>query len=70
MRKLKAWKIISGKFMALLILHCGRKGVGLYIYMASKQKHIGKCNLCGEVQQLSFEHVPPKSAFNNTPVFI
>ncbi|ANW95830.1 hypothetical protein AXE80_05835 [Wenyingzhuangia fucanilytica] len=32
-------------------------------------KKTGKCRLCGEVKKLSFEHVPPESAYNSTPVF-
>lgn len=30
----------------------------------------GICSLCGELKNLSFEHVPPKSAFNNKPIHI
>lgn len=29
---------------------------------------IGTCHLCGSHDKLSFEHVPPKSAFNDQPV--
>jgi len=29
----------------------------------------GICRLCGAHGELSFEHVPPRSAFNNWPVF-
>ena len=32
-------------------------------------KKTGKCRLCGENKKLSFEHVPPESAFNSRPVF-
>ena len=28
-------------------------------------KKIGKCSICGEYTELTFEHVPPKSAGNN-----
>ncbi len=28
----------------------------------------GKCKLCGQVKPLTFEHVPPESAFNSLPV--
>lgn len=31
-----------------------------------KLKKTGKCHICGNVGQLSYEHVPPASAFNNT----
>ena len=30
--------------------------------------HIGKCKLCGKEENLTFEHVPPKTAFNSFPV--
>ena len=33
-------------------------------------KHIGVCKLCGKNTELTFEHVPPKSAFNNCKVTI
>jgi hypothetical protein len=29
---------------------------------------IGECRLCGAVTELSFEHVPPRSAFNDRPI--
>jgi hypothetical protein len=29
---------------------------------------IGECRLCGTVTKLSFEHVPPRSAFNDRPI--
>lgn len=32
------------------------------------QKIYGKCALCREECELSFEHIPPKAAFNSTPV--
>jgi len=31
----------------------------------SRKKIFGQCKLCGMSGQLSFEHVPPKAAFNN-----
>ena len=32
------------------------------------KKHIfGNCRICGEYSQLTFEHVPPRSSFNNSP---
>ena len=31
------------------------------------KKHHGKCALCGKECELSFEHIPPRSAFNDTP---
>lgn len=33
--------------------------------MAKKQR--GVCRLCGNEGELSFEHIPPKAAFNKTP---
>lgn len=30
----------------------------------------GQCLLCGQIRKLSFEHVPPKNAFNDKPIFI
>ena len=35
--------------------------------MARKNKPVGKCHLCGGITQLTFEHVPPKKAFNARP---
>lgn len=32
----------------------------------NSQKHIGKCKLCGKVKEMTFEHVPPRVAFNKT----
>ena len=32
-----------------------------------KQSHIRICRICGQEKELTFEHVPPKSAFNNVP---
>ena len=31
------------------------------------EKHMGKCALCGEARELTYEHIPPRSAFNNKP---
>ena len=33
----------------------------------SKQKPFGKCALCGKECELTFEHIPPRAAFNNNP---
>ena len=33
-----------------------------------KQKHFGKCALCGKECNLTFEHIPPSGAYNNFPV--
>lgn len=38
--------------------------------MGSKKLRMDNCCLCGEYKELSFEHVPPRSAFNNKPIFI
>ncbi len=34
----------------------------------AKIKHTGKCSICGTTGELTFEHVPPRSAFNDQPV--
>jgi hypothetical protein len=34
------------------------------------EKHVGKCALCGEEKELTFEHVPPHKAFNWFPAKI
>src|SRR4051794_9983412 len=31
---------------------------------------LGPCHLCGGIRPLSFEHVPPRAAFNNQPVIV
>jgi 5-methylcytosine-specific restriction endonuclease McrA len=31
---------------------------------------VGICHFCGKDTKLSFEHIPPQSAFNNQPVFM
>jgi hypothetical protein len=38
--------------------------------MTRTRKKIGTCCICGKEGKLSFEHVPPRSAFNNHPVFV
>lgn len=44
--------------------------------MAEKLNHkkdpqqTGMCYLCGKVDKLSFEHVPPQCAFNNKPILV
>lgn len=30
----------------------------------------GRCALCGETKELSEDHVPPRSAFNNRELFL
>lgn len=30
--------------------------------------HLGKCKLCGKNENLTYEHVPPQTAFNSFPV--
>ncbi|MDP1802527.1 MAG: hypothetical protein Q8L81_14300 [Bacteroidota bacterium] len=34
--------------------------------MRSSQKHFGTCRICGVDKELSYEHVPPRIAFNKT----
>lgn len=31
---------------------------------------VGKCAICGQHKKLTFEHVPPQSAFNNKSIYI
>lgn len=33
-------------------------------------KHNGKCHICGSIGPLTFEHIPPESAFNDRTVLI
>jgi hypothetical protein len=35
-----------------------------------KRTQNGKCHICGSTGNLSFEHVPPESAFNDKPVIL
>ena len=37
--------------------------------MGRKKSKTGQCWLCGIVGKLSFEHVPPESAFNDQRIF-
>lgn len=32
------------------------------------EKYFGRCRLCGQEKKLTFEHVPPRATFNNTPL--
>lgn len=32
------------------------------------RRHFGKCALCGKECELTFEHIPPRAAFNDKPV--
>jgi hypothetical protein len=37
----------------------------------SKKKIVeGECSVCGNIGRLSYEHIPPRSAFNNKPIQI
>lgn len=38
--------------------------------MARSRKVSGKCYICGEDTKLTFEHIPPESAFNDRPVLV
>jgi len=42
--------------------------VSLEEAMTRRQKEIGRCCICGVEGKLSFEHVPPRSAFNKHPI--
>lgn len=33
-----------------------------------RKEIIGPCHICGKIAKLSFEHVPPRSAFNDRPL--
>jgi len=35
-----------------------------------KSKKIGQCHLCGKIAELTYEHVPPRRAFNEQKVFL
>lgn len=34
------------------------------------KKPINQCAICGSTEKLTFEHIPPKSTFNNKPMFV
>lgn len=34
----------------------------------ARQKVMGECHICGAITELTFEHVPPRAAFNDRPV--
>jgi len=36
--------------------------------MARRKHIVGTCHLCGDYTKLSFEHVPPRAAFNDRPI--
>ena len=36
--------------------------------MGRKRKHYGSCRVCGKNGELTFEHIPPRVAFNRYPV--
>jgi len=35
-----------------------------------RKKNYGKCHICGNEGPLTFEHVPPKAAFNDRPILM
>ena len=45
----------------IFCLHCA-------ILMSRKHKPTGPCRICGEENALTFEHLPPKVAFNRYPI--
>jgi len=38
--------------------------------LAKSKENIGLCRLCGLNKKLTFEHIPPKKAFNSEPLFV
>lgn len=36
--------------------------------MKQKDKKFGKCTICGKECKLTYEHIPPRKAFNNKNV--
>jgi len=38
--------------------------------MEIKEKKVGICRICGRKERMSFEHIPPKSAFNKNRVYL
>lgn len=37
-------------------------------YEKIRKKEIDTCNICGRIDRMTWDHVPPKSAYNNIPV--
>lgn len=37
-------------------------------YIKNKRNQIDSCNICGQVKELTWDHVPPKSSGNNTEI--
>jgi len=35
------------------------------VYAKQKRRKVDKCNICGNIDELTWNHVPPKSCFNN-----
>jgi len=44
----------------------GKCNGGCIYEMKSKKEEIGICKICGENKKLSFEHIPPRVAYNKT----
>jgi hypothetical protein len=38
----------------------GKKGVFFVHYLKFKREDVGKCNICGQIDKLTWDHVPPK----------
>ncbi len=38
--------------------------------MSRRKKVYGKCHICGTEGKLTFEHIPPRSAFNDHPAVL
>lgn len=37
-------------------------------YIKNKRNQVDRCNICGKVEELSWDHVPPKSSGNNVEI--
>lgn len=37
-------------------------------YQKIKRNQVDKCNICGKESHLTWDHVPPKSCYNNGPI--
>src|SRR3954464_9989506 len=68
------WSLPGSLIPSRLLPHPGRvarlaqaSGVGGTLETRMSQR-LGQCHICGEVGPLTFEHVPPRGAFNRYAV--